>query len=74
MDAKKFLNRYKNGQRNFRGADLPEIDLLEIFLDDGVDLSEANLVGLVIRKADLTRIKLIRANLQGADLSKVNLS
>jgi len=55
-------SRYKNGERDFRGASLR-----------GANLEEVNLGGALLVRANLVGANLVRANLRGANLEEVNL-
>lgn len=89
MDSHQLKERYKAGERNFRGVslsgaslvwfELPEIDLR------GADLSRANLSGANLSGAnlseetnlsfaDLSRTDLSNANLKGTNLEGANLA
>ena len=59
---------YKNGIRDFAGADLTGADLTGAYLA-GADLARADLAG-----ANLAGANLARANLAGADLTGANLT
>ena len=83
MHAKELVGKYKNGERDFRGADLCGADLSRADLRGadlrgadlrGAHLSNANLSGADLRGADLSWAHLSNANLSGADLGNANLS
>lgn len=62
MDASELLERYATGERYFVGVDL-----------HGVDLSSANLAGIVLNHTYLVGINLSNANLYGASLVGVEM-
>ncbi|MEG4244717.1 pentapeptide repeat-containing protein [Microcoleus sp. MON2_D6] len=68
MNAEELIGRYAAGERDFIGADLRNICLMDTFLTD-INLRSANLEDSL-----LMRNFLINANLTGANLKKVNLS
>jgi len=61
------LQRYANGEQDFRGADLRGANL------SGADLREADLDGAVLSRAVLSRAVLSGADLSGAYLSGADL-
>ncbi|MGK7907407.1 MAG: pentapeptide repeat-containing protein [Synechococcus sp.] len=77
-DCKQVLQRYRLGERNFRGitlkgtymgkADLRGADLTK------ADFRDANLQGVILTGANLRSALLTGANLAGVDLSGANLS
>jgi BTB/POZ domain-containing protein KCTD9 len=67
MKAEEFLKLYKDGQRDFPGADLSEMDLT------CEDLSGINLAGATLRKTTLCETNLANANFQNADLRDVEI-
>jgi uncharacterized protein YjbI with pentapeptide repeats len=67
VQGQELIRRYRQGGRNFAGADLSLADLEGADLR-GVDLSRASLVG-----ANLRRTNLFQANLAGANLVQANL-
>ncbi len=68
MTREELLERYKAGERDFRGVDLHGANLTRVILR-GANLSDANLIG-----ADLSGTDLRHANLRGACLYGANLS
>jgi uncharacterized protein YjbI with pentapeptide repeats len=60
MKASEILNRYANGERNFRNADLRGQSF------KGKDLSAADFSGADIRSANFTNAKLVGVNFSGA--------
>ena len=68
MDAKELLEKYSQGQRNFRIENLSGINLA------GASLKEIDLRGANLQGANLSKVELARANLQSADLRKANLT
>ena len=77
MTRDEFSEAYKNGRRNFRGADLSGADLRGMNLRDadlhGVDLSGADLRGADLNRANLSDTNLCGADLRGALLRDTNL-
>jgi hypothetical protein len=72
-----FIEAYKQGERDFRRAnlrraDLSDADLRRANLSDA-DLSDANLSAANLRRANLSDADLRRANLRRANLSDANL-
>lgn len=66
------LRRYKNGDRNFQGANLSGLDLT------GINLSYANLIAANLQQTNLTHAnlnyaKLVVANLRGSEITGANL-
>lgn len=68
MKAEEFLKLYKEGRRDFPGADLSEMYLT------CEDLSSINLAGAILRKTVLCETNLANANFQNADLRDVEIS
>lgn len=68
MDAKELLEKYEQGQRNFRIENLSRLDMKGLELN-GVDFRGADFNG-----ADLSNVSLTDVNLQGADLSQAILT
>lgn len=71
-DGGEIMRRYKNGDRNFQGANLSFLDLT------GVNLSHANLIGANLQNANLTHAnlnyaKLVVANLSHTEMTGANL-
>lgn len=71
-DVGELLRRYKNGDRNFQGANLSGLDLT------GINLSHANLIGANLQQSNLTHAnlnyaKLVVANLREAEITGANL-
>jgi uncharacterized protein YjbI with pentapeptide repeats len=67
------------GRVHLKGANLCEADLRGVKLQDAIDLRKAvllkaNLAGVRLFKADLSKAALAGANLTGADLSEADLS
>lgn len=62
------MGRYKNGDRNFQGANLSGLDLT------GVNLSYANLIGANLQNANLTQANLKQAKLVVANLSQTEMT
>lgn len=88
MDGAQLKAQYKNGERNFRGAVLPGVNLVWVELKGvdlrGADLSHANLSGADLNGSnlsddtnlaftDLSRADLRNTNLKGARLEGANL-
>jgi uncharacterized protein YjbI with pentapeptide repeats len=67
-DAGEIMRRYKNGDRNFQGANLSFLDLT------GVNLSHANLIGANLQNANLTHANLNQAKLVVANLSHTEMT
>ncbi|WP_254174070.1 pentapeptide repeat-containing protein [Planktothrix pseudagardhii] len=67
-DGGELLRRYKNGDRNFQGANLSALDLT------GVNLSHANLIGANLQQTNLTHANLNYAKLVVANLSQANMT
>ena len=89
MKAEELIERYKNGQRDFRQANLMGEKLLWVTLNDadfrGANLQEVNFEGAKLYRvnfsedtslafADLSRAELIDADLRGCNLKGANLS
>ncbi len=72
MNQAKLLTLYQAGERDFRGLDLPGIDLSYSDLS-GIDLSRSNLRGANLFHVNLSHANLSYANLYQADLSCANL-
>jgi uncharacterized protein YjbI with pentapeptide repeats len=68
VNTRGFLDRYKEGERDFAGANLSEMHL------GNEDLSNINLTRSDLRKVNLCETKLENANLQNADLRDADLS
>ncbi len=68
MKAEEFLKLYKEGQRDFPGADLSEMDFT------CEDISNINLAGATLRKTTLCETNLANANFQNADLREVEIT
>ncbi|MCS6814361.1 MAG: pentapeptide repeat-containing protein [Cyanobacteria bacterium] len=73
MQLKDFLNRYRQGERDFAHIDLREANLSGVNLQD-IDLTGANLTGANLSWAFLTRATLVGANLRQADLRSCALN
>ena len=78
MTGEELIQRYRAGEREFRGADLRGAKLAEAHLS-GIDLREANLNGALLSGANLRRANLTNADLSdvyafGVNLEKANLS
>ena len=71
-DAGELLQHYQLGRRNFRNADLENIQLARACLKD-INLIDANLRGAHLEQANLAGAKLIAADLTGACLKGANL-
>lgn len=71
--AEEFLQRYKEGERDFTGINLAGIDLSGKTLEYPISLSQANLSNANLSNANLVKVNLIGANLQGANLKSTNL-
>ena len=78
MDKEEFLKWYRDGERDFSGVELRDVDLRGIHLSNtifhkakliNVDLSKSNL-----SKADLSEADLTGSNLNDAELEAANLS
>ena len=77
IDAKEFLCRYKEGERDFEGINLSGANLSGIILEPGfnpVSLVRANLNGTNLTKAKLQSIRLLQANLNKANLTEATLN
>jgi len=82
MIAEELLQRYRSGDRDFRGVKLTDIFLRDVCLT-GIDLSFAdlrgaslmgvNLGGANLRRANFTGAFLIYAHLRNADLTQAKL-
>ncbi len=73
MKVEELIERYKAGERDFRGAELPWAYLREADLR-GADLSRAKLREVDLRGANLHGAKLRGADLRWAELPEVDLS
>ncbi|XZN91811.1 MAG: TerD family protein [Microcoleus sp.] len=73
ITAEEFLQRYKEGERDFTGINLAGVDLSRQTFDSNVSLSQANLSKANLANANLTGVNLIGANLQGANLNSTDL-
>lgn len=83
MTAEELWQRYRSGERDFRGIKLTDAFLRDVHLI-GIDLSFAdlrgaslmgvNLLGANLRRADFTGAFLIYAQLRHADLTQANLT
>jgi hypothetical protein len=89
MKAKELIEKYKNGQRDFRQVDLEGENLAWSTLSDadfrGANLQHVNFKGATLHRvkfneganlafADLSSAELINADLKGANLQGANLS
>lgn len=83
MDKEEFLKRYQNGERDFSGIELRDMDLSFITLAKvsfhrakliNVNFQTANLKNADFSEADLTGSYLVGADLIEANLTKANLS
>jgi hypothetical protein len=78
MDKQELLNRYQQGDRNFRGIDLSGADLSWQDLSNAnfanADFYGATLRGTQLAHADLSEAHLAYVNLEGANLSEANLN
>ena len=68
LDAKEIVERYKAGERDFRGVDLHGANLT------GAKPSEAVLSGADLGKAYLHEADLTEANVEGVHLREANLT
>lgn len=66
------IQRYAQGEKDFRRLDVPGADLSGIVLA-GVDLRESDLRRTNLQGANLSRCRLQKANLRGACLTMANL-
>ena len=84
MDVEELRQRYKDGERDFSGIELRDVDLRGIWLSQRIDrkdkliLNQAKLINVdlsnaILWKADLSEADLTGSNLTHADLSKTNL-
>lgn len=73
ISAEEFLQRYKEGERDFTGINLSRVDLSGKILHS-VNLSNANLSGAELSEADLFGANLSEANLSHANLHTANLT
>ncbi|TAG86331.1 MAG: stress protein [Oscillatoriales cyanobacterium] len=73
ITAEEFLQRYKEGERDFTGINLAGVDLSGKTLEYPISLSQANLSNANLSNANLIKVNLIGANLQGANLKSTNL-
>ena len=78
MDREEFLQRYKDGERDFSGIEIRDADLSNISLY-GAILHKAKLINVdlsnaTLWEADLSEADLLKANLTNANLSSANLS
>ena len=73
ITAEEFLQRYKEGERDFTGINLAGVDLSGKTLEYPISLSQANLSNANLSNANLVKVNLIGANLQGANLKSTNL-
>jgi uncharacterized protein YjbI with pentapeptide repeats len=73
MRADELLERYRRGERDFRGVNLRGIYLRDVRLQ-GIDLNCADLRGTSLMGVDFTGANLHRADLSGAFLIHSNLS
>ncbi len=67
MDKKEFLRRYDNGERDFSGIEIRDMDL------SGIDLSDVSLHRAKLIKVNLSKTRLWEADLSEADLSGSDL-
>jgi regulator of replication initiation timing len=72
MKAKELIEKYKNGQRDFRQVDLKGENLAWTTLSD-IDFENANLEAVNFKSAILHRVNFRGANLSFADLSSAEL-
>ena len=82
MTREELLEKYKSGERDFRGADLRDTDLGDADLRDadlrdanlrGADLSYANMRCADLGSADMSGADLVGAVIEGVSLSCANL-
>ncbi|AFY55651.1 putative low-complexity protein [Rivularia sp. PCC 7116] len=72
MDKEEFLRRYKDGERDFSGIELRDVDLSGIHLYD-VIFRRAKLIKVNLSKARLWRVDLSEADLTGSNLFEADL-
>jgi len=73
MQVQNFLERYRQGERNFTNIDLSGVNLKGANLRD-INLTNANLTGANLSWASLNQAKFTGANLHQADLRSALLS
>ncbi|MGK7956278.1 MAG: pentapeptide repeat-containing protein [Crocosphaera sp.] len=71
-EAAELLQRYRLGERNFKQAELSNMNLQHLNLEN-INLIGANLSGTNLQYSNLNRAKLIAANLTNANLTGVSL-
>lgn len=74
MKVEGFFQLYRNGQRDFRGINLQGTLLEDVFFEESIDLSGANLSGIRIEHSDLSNVNLCRATLHHSEIIEVNFS
>ena len=70
MNAQEIINRYKDGERDFNGIEIPSANLQDADLS-GICLSGAKLPGANLRSARLAGADLSYTDLQGAEMGGV---
>ena len=70
--AEDLIRRYEDGERDFRGIQLGDVNLIGTDLRDA-DLTGADLAGASLLDADLRNANLARANLTGTVLAMADL-
>ena len=73
MDKEEFLKRYENGERDFSGIELRDVDLSGINLSDKIILRKAKLIKVNLSNSELWKADLSEANLSGSNLKSTNL-
>jgi uncharacterized protein YjbI with pentapeptide repeats len=74
ISAEEFWKGYKEGQRDFTGANLAKVNLSGNSLIYGVNLNQANLTEANLSRANLNQANLSGANLRGANISEAELT
>ena len=79
MDKEEFLRRYNEGERDFSGINLTDVDLSGADLSGSnlskADLQEANLINAILTNTNLDCTELIGADLTGSNIDEaINVS
>ncbi|NER51128.1 MAG: pentapeptide repeat-containing protein, partial [Symploca sp. SIO1A3] len=73
ISAEEFCRRVEEGERDFTGINLAEVDLTGQHFPNGLNLSQANLTKTKLGRTSLRAVNMIGANLTEAELSKADL-
>ncbi|MEM9925187.1 MAG: pentapeptide repeat-containing protein [Cyanobacteria bacterium P01_D01_bin.50] len=82
MDKEEFLRRYDEGERDFSGVELRDVDLSNAWLSETIPaigrdhkliLNKAKLINVNFNNAQLRQVDLSEADLSGSNLSNTNL-